>query len=620
MRGIQDSFEVTETTQLFYEKLGGRRVGVDGDMGVDDKSIALDAVNKEAVDLENMPLKEVFEHLKCTKEGLSTDAVQERLELFGYNKLEEKKESKILKFLGFMWNPLSWVMEAAALMAIALAHGGHKGTDYHDFFGILILLIINSTISFIEENNAGNAAAALMARLAPKAKVLRDGKWSGEDASVLVPGDIVSIKLGDIVPADARLLEGDPLKIDQGGKYSEEDAKAVVVQILSVVAYCHLQGVVHRDLKPERGMVTTDLLLSGASTKQKSVPANGLSKPTYIRFLTGLKAYSQIFSALPNQQTIDYPSFKLVIVGDVRTGKTTIVKRHLTGAFEKKYKPTIGVEVHSLDFFINCGKIRFYCWDAGQEKFGGLRDGRIQHDVVGTNCLMINASLISLLLGMHIEAPSQVSLMVEILALHSCSSNIPGCNMLEREEALGVVGWCREGLVYKKNECSVLRCDVTGKILMKCFLSGMLDLKLGLNDKIGLEKELQIKLRPTKSGKTIELDDVTFHKCVNLTRFNSKKTLSFVPPDSEFELMNYQIEISDSRAGIELLDMILTKEKTVSFVMQTRNARELVAPAIAAGLGAFTHTLGTFVPVIGASGFAIAAAATAIGTVVGSFR
>lgn len=171
--------------------------------------------------LENMPLKEVFEHLKCTKEGLSTDAVQERLELFGYNKLEEKKESKILKFLGFMWNPLSWVMEAAALMAIALAHGGHKGTDYHDFFGILILLIINSTISFIEENNAGNAATALMARLAPKAKVLRDGKWSEEDASVLVPGDIVSIKLGDIVPADARLLEGDPLKIDQSALTGE---------------------------------------------------------------------------------------------------------------------------------------------------------------------------------------------------------------------------------------------------------------------------------------------------------------------------------------------------------------------------------------------------------------
>ncbi|MQL88896.1 hypothetical protein Taro_021466 [Colocasia esculenta] len=88
---------------------------------------------------------------------------------------------------------------------------------------------------------------------------------------------------------------------------------------------------------------------------------------------------------------------------------------------------------------------------------------------------------------------------------------------------------------------SVLRCDVTGKILMKCFLSGMPDLKLGLNDKIGLEKESQLKSKPAKSGKTIELDDVTFHQCVNLTRFNSEKTVSFVPPDDEFELMKYRI-------------------------------------------------------------------------------
>ncbi|XP_050876703.1 plasma membrane ATPase 1 [Lathyrus oleraceus] len=184
-------------------------------------TMSLDAVIKEAVDLENIPIEEVFDNLKCTKEGLTSEEVQERLDMFGYNKLEEKKESKILKFLGFMWNPLSWVMEAAALMAIAMAHGGGKQGDYQDFVGIIIFLIINSTISFIEENNAGNAAAALMARLAPKAKVLRDGKWSEEDASVLVPGDIVSIKLGDIIPADARLLEGDPLKIDQSALTGE---------------------------------------------------------------------------------------------------------------------------------------------------------------------------------------------------------------------------------------------------------------------------------------------------------------------------------------------------------------------------------------------------------------
>ncbi|KAF3792684.1 ATPase 4 plasma membrane-type [Nymphaea thermarum] len=189
------------------------------DMG--DKGEVLEAIVKEAVDLENIPIEEVFENLRCSKEGLSSDGAKERLEIFGQNKLEEKKESKFLKFLGFMWNPLSWVMEAAAIMAIALANGGGKPPDWQDFVGIITLLLINSTISFIEENNAGNAAAALMARLAPKAKVLRDGRWSEEDASILVPGDIISIKLGDIIPADARLLEGDPLKIDQSALTGE---------------------------------------------------------------------------------------------------------------------------------------------------------------------------------------------------------------------------------------------------------------------------------------------------------------------------------------------------------------------------------------------------------------
>ncbi|KAL8141955.1 hypothetical protein V2J09_014987 [Rumex salicifolius] len=187
----------------------------------EEKTEVLEAVLKEAVDLENIPIEEVFENLRCSKEGLTSEGAQERLTIFGPNKLEEKKESKFLKFLGFMWNPLSWVMEAAAIMAIALANGGGKPPDWQDFVGIITLLVINSTISFIEENNAGNAAAALMARLAPKAKVLRDGRWAEEDAAVLVPGDVISVKLGDIIPADARLLEGDPLKIDQSALTGE---------------------------------------------------------------------------------------------------------------------------------------------------------------------------------------------------------------------------------------------------------------------------------------------------------------------------------------------------------------------------------------------------------------
>ncbi|KAL0552206.1 hypothetical protein IC582_011312 [Cucumis melo] len=186
-----------------------------------DTALTLEEIKNETVDLEKIPIEEVFEQLKCTREGLSSQEGENRLQIFGPNKLEEKKESKILKFLGFMWNPLSWVMEAAAIMAIALANGGGRGPDWQDFVGIVCLLVINSTISFIEENNAGNAAAALMAGLAPKTKVLRDGKWCEQDASILVPGDVISVKLGDIIPADARLLEGDPLKVDQSALTGE---------------------------------------------------------------------------------------------------------------------------------------------------------------------------------------------------------------------------------------------------------------------------------------------------------------------------------------------------------------------------------------------------------------
>ena len=82
-----------------------------------------------------------------------------------------------------MWNPLSWVMEAAALVAIALSNGGGEAPDWQDFAGIISLLFINSGIGFYEERGAGNAVKALMDSLAPKAKVKRDGVWAEYDVS-----------------------------------------------------------------------------------------------------------------------------------------------------------------------------------------------------------------------------------------------------------------------------------------------------------------------------------------------------------------------------------------------------------------------------------------------------
>uniref|UniRef100_J3MRH2 Cation-transporting P-type ATPase N-terminal domain-containing protein n=1 Tax=Oryza brachyantha TaxID=4533 RepID=J3MRH2_ORYBR len=203
----------------------------------------LEQIRDEAINLENIPLADVFELLKCTEKGLTTDEGNQRAAVFGPNKLEEKKESRILKFLGFMWNPLSWVMEVAAIMAIALANGGNRPPDWQDFVGIVVLLLLNSSISYFEESNAGSAAEALMANLAPKTKVLRDGRWAEEDAAILVPGDIISIKLGDIVPADARLLQGDPLKVDQSALTGESLVVATCLTVYLDLGFAHMRGI-----------------------------------------------------------------------------------------------------------------------------------------------------------------------------------------------------------------------------------------------------------------------------------------------------------------------------------------------------------------------------------------
>ena len=96
-------------------------------------------------------------------------------------------------------------MEAAAIVAIAVSNGGGLPPDWEDFVGIVLLLLANSIIGFVEQRNAGNAVKALMASLAPEAKVKRNGEWKVIEAAELVPGDIISVKLGDVIPADGRL-------------------------------------------------------------------------------------------------------------------------------------------------------------------------------------------------------------------------------------------------------------------------------------------------------------------------------------------------------------------------------------------------------------------------------
>jgi H+-transporting ATPase len=182
---------------------------------------AEDLYDKEKVDLETIVIEDVFKLLQCEETGLSDEEAARRLAIFGPNRLENEEQNPFLQFLSFMWNPLSWVMEAAALVAIALSNGEGRAPDWQDFVGIVLLLLINSAIGFYEERNAGNAVKALMDSLAPKARVRRDGKWREIESAELVPGDMIAFKIGDIVPADCRLSEAINVSIDQAALTGE---------------------------------------------------------------------------------------------------------------------------------------------------------------------------------------------------------------------------------------------------------------------------------------------------------------------------------------------------------------------------------------------------------------
>jgi len=165
-------------------------------------------------DLKTLPLAEVEEKLESSPDGLTQAEVQKRLTQYGPNEIAEKKTNLLLKFLGYFWGPIPWMIEAAVILSGVVRH-------WPDFFIILFLLAANAVVGFWEERQAGNAIAALKAKLAINARVKRDGKWITPPARDLVPGDVIRVRLGDIVPADARLLDGDPVEVDQSALTGE---------------------------------------------------------------------------------------------------------------------------------------------------------------------------------------------------------------------------------------------------------------------------------------------------------------------------------------------------------------------------------------------------------------
>ncbi|MAA97551.1 MAG: plasma-membrane proton-efflux P-type ATPase [Stappia sp.] len=147
-------------------------------------------------------------------EGLSSREAGARLSEVGENALVEHRRTLAGRLVGFLWGPIPWMIEAAALLSAILGH-------WEDLAIILTMLVINAGVGFWQEFKADNEIALLRQRLALTARVRRDGTWQDIEARLLVPGDLVFVRLGDVLPADLKLVSGAYLSVDQSALTGE---------------------------------------------------------------------------------------------------------------------------------------------------------------------------------------------------------------------------------------------------------------------------------------------------------------------------------------------------------------------------------------------------------------
>ena len=243
------------------------------------------------------------------KTGLSSEEVARKLEKYGPNEVPERKVSPFRKFMSYFWGPIPWMIEAAAILSVIIQH-------YEDFVIIFTLLIVNAVVGFWQEGKADNAIEMLKKRLAPKARVLRDGTWREIPSRELVPGDVVRIRLGDIVPADIKLMKGDYLLADESALTGES---LPVEKHLSDVAYA---GAIVRQGEMDAYVVATGIssffgktakLVAEAKTGshfQKAVIKIG----NYLIILAAIMVSAVVIAALArNANPLEILQFALVL-------------------------------------------------------------------------------------------------------------------------------------------------------------------------------------------------------------------------------------------------------------------------------------------------------------------
>jgi H+-transporting ATPase len=160
-----------------------------------------------------LTLERAFKELKTSSEGLTDSEAKQRVGKFGYNEVAEKRTNPIVDFASRYWGPMPWLLELTIGLSYVLGHL----VEVAIIFG---LLTTNAVIGFHHTRSSQRTLELLKQRLAITAKVIRNGAWITRDARDIVPGDIIAIGLGDLIPADAKIIDGE-ISVDQSALTGE---------------------------------------------------------------------------------------------------------------------------------------------------------------------------------------------------------------------------------------------------------------------------------------------------------------------------------------------------------------------------------------------------------------
>ena len=312
---------------------------------------------KNTDDYKKMSFEETMKFVETTKEGLSAKEADIRINKYGYNEIKETSKNQFIEFFKRYWGPMPWLLEFSIILTIILKHYTESGI-------IFVLLTLNAIIGYLQSQNSQKAVGLLKKQLEINAKVLRDGKWILKDAKHIVLGDIINIKLGDLVPADVAIIGGE-VSVDESALTGESLPKDV-----------HQSDIIYSSSIIKRGEAKGVVINTGANTYfGKTVELVKIAKPkskqeelmlTIVKYMMYLgiiaSAIVSIYAIFLHKDILFILSFIVVfLIGAIPVALPAVLTIvQAVGALDLSKK---GVLVTKLDAIEDAASIDIFCFD-----------------------------------------------------------------------------------------------------------------------------------------------------------------------------------------------------------------------------------------------------------------